>query len=87
MTEDEFIAQFKPEENEHGGYYRQRNWYDPTDQPAIQLARDENRLWSVVEGDEGEFCISSGFHYVNLLYYIICAVPTYEDITIIDDDF
>ena len=88
ISEDEFIARFRPEENERGELYRQRHLHDPNDTLAIQQARAEGRLWTAVEGDSGAWCCSSGFHYVNLLYYIITAVPVDpgEDFLVEDED-
>ena len=79
ITEDEFIARFKPETAADGSYYRQRNPHDPADLAAIRAAQAEGRLWTVVEGDEGQWCCSSGSHTVNHLYNIITEVPVPPD--------
>jgi hypothetical protein len=39
------------------------------------LAQDRRRIWTVIEGDEGQLFIESGLHIVNRLGYIITAEP------------
>jgi len=75
LTDDQFIARYKPEENEQGGYYRQRDWTVPEDQVEIEKATAEHRIWTAGDDDDGNFCISSGWHFVNRLYYIITELP------------
>lgn len=34
------------------------------------------RVWTVIEGDNGKWYISAGFHVVNRTgYYVVCEVP------------
>jgi len=76
ISDTEFIEQFRPETDENGDYYRHRHPEDDWD--AIVEARESNRLWTVVSVDSDEddtAVICSGYHYVDRLYYIICAVP------------
>jgi acyl carrier protein len=75
LTEDQFIARYRPEQTPDGGYYRQRDWTVPDDVLMIDIANIEGRLWTAVDDDNGEFAICSGKHYVNRLYYIITARP------------
>lgn len=75
LTDDQFIARYKPEKNEQGGYYRQRDWTIPEDQVEIEKATAEHRIWTAGDDDDGNFCISSGWHYVNRLFYIITELP------------
>ena len=75
LTDDQFITRYKPEENEQGGYYRQRDWTVLEDQEEIEKAAAENRIWTAVDDDDGNFCIVSGWHFVNRLYYIITELP------------
>lgn len=86
ITEDEFIAQFQPEECEEGGYYRQRDWTNPDDLPLIEQAANEGRCWTALDTDGG-WGLSSGKAFVNRLYYVICAVPVPagEQIDVLDD--
>jgi hypothetical protein len=75
LTDDQFIARYKPEENEQGDYYRQRDWTVPEDQEEIEKATKEHRIWTAGDDDDGNFGISSGWHFVNRLYYIITELP------------
>jgi hypothetical protein len=75
LTDDQFIARYKPEENLQGDYYRQRDWTVPEDQVEIEKATKEHRIWTAGDDDDGNFCISSGWHFVNRLYYIITELP------------
>ena len=71
LTEDQFIARYRPEENEEGGYYRQRDWTVPEDLLEIKAADERGCLWTAMDDDGGEFMIASGGRFVNRLYYII----------------
>jgi hypothetical protein len=86
ITEDEFIEQFKPEQCEDGSYYRQRDWTDPDDLIVIEQAAKEGRCWTALNTDGG-WGLSSGMHWVNRVFYIICAmpVPAGEQIDVLDD--
>jgi hypothetical protein len=91
IDENEWIDRFKPETLPDGSYYRQRDPYDPEDKAAIDVAARENRLWTAVDGDDGQWCLISGYHYVNRLYYVICEVPydltdSTEEVYVCDDE-
>ena len=75
LTDDQFVARYHPEENEEGGYYRQRDWTDADDLRVLNEAVKENRVWTAMDDDDGEFCIANGMHFVNRLYYIITGKP------------
>ena len=75
ITEDEFIERFQPEKARDGSYYRHRDWNSKADMKALRSALRSNRLWTAVEGDSGNWCVSSGYYYVNRLYYIITRIP------------
>jgi hypothetical protein len=79
LSEEEWIEAFQPEEDAHGGLYVQRDWTEADDLKVIEQARVERRLWTAVEGDGGNIGILQGYHRVNRLYYIICAVSHAED--------
>ncbi len=75
LTEDQFINRYKPELTEEGNYYRQREWFEKNDTSVIHNAILENRCWTAVDDDDGEFCIVWGNRTVNRLYNIITARP------------
>ena len=79
LTEDEFIARFDPEQDEEGSYYKQRDWCDDRDKIAIDAARAKGRVWTAVNDDDGNWCLASGYHWVNRLYYVICKNPVQDD--------
>lgn len=91
MYDDEFIDTYKPEQTPEGEYYRQRHWEVAEDLKVIQQAQAENRLWTALyeEGEDGEDCwqLLNGWHYVNILYFVICEVPytTGESLRVIDE--
>lgn len=78
LSEDEFVERFQPYEEPEGGYV-QYEAHNPEDRKLMELAQAENRLWTALEDDNGEWCLGSGFHFVNRLYYIICKVPFEKD--------
>ena len=87
LTEDQFIARYRPEENQEGGYYRQRDWSGADDLRAINEVVKDNRVWTAVDDDNGEFCIVAGMRHVNRLYYIITEKPAEnEDWEIVAQD-
>lgn len=68
LTEAEFDKEFMP----HGAIYE---WEQIKDVPV-------NRVWTVVEGDDG-LGIINGIHYVNRLGYDITEVPWVNGIDVI----
>lgn len=78
LTDGQFIEQFKPEQNDEGEYYRQREWTVPEDWAAVVEANKERRVWTMMDCD-GLMILGEGLHYVNRLYYVITEVPYPED--------
>lgn len=39
------------------------------------LAKDPSRVWTLIEGDNGEWYISQGFHLVNRVGYLVTEKP------------
>lgn len=75
LTESQFIRRYEPEVNEHGDYYRQREWCIEEDVPTIERAVSENRCWTMVDDDDGDPCIVWGNRMVNRIYNIITKYP------------
>lgn len=76
MTEAEFDTKYKPVEDSEGDI--QLDWTVAEDWVKIQQAEKDNLLWTAIEDDNGYWCLSSGYHHINRLYYILATVP-YED--------
>jgi hypothetical protein len=73
ISEDQFEAEFLPVLDEEGSY-RQFDWTVAADVGEIERARVENRLWTAVDDDYGDFAIVQGYARVNRIYYIVAAV-------------
>ena len=87
IAEDEFVRRFQPEAWPNGDLYRQRDWTEPEDWAAVVAAHAERRVWTQVDGDNGEWCLIPGIHYVNRNYYVICAVSCDdESLFVVDND-
>jgi hypothetical protein len=96
LTEDDFIARFKPVPNpiDPDAGFDGCLFETFGEDLAYVQAQDPNLVWTVLDGD-GQLAIASGFHVVNRLGYLIASVPvapdhTYsvacEDLTEPDDD-
>ena len=78
MSEDEFIEHYKPETEEDGSVYVQRDFN--THCITIKQAIEENRLWTMITGehpdneDEDAMYLVLGHHIVNRLYSVVCEV-------------
>ena len=45
------------------------------------------KVWTVLDGDEGDLVLVSGWHYVNRFGYIICDEPVPDMVVIeVNDD-
>lgn len=79
LTEDQLIDRYDPEEWPNGDLYRQREWCDAEDAKALEIARAERRIWTVLESDNNEdMIVVNGDHYINRLYSIITRKPWKE---------
>ena len=45
------------------------------------LYQDRQRVWTVLDGDEGYMVIESGLHYVNRLGFIVTTEPVEDRVT------
>lgn len=53
---------------------------------VLKVAREKpDHVWTVIDGDGG-LCISTGYHFVNRLGYIITEVPFTEDVCVYDEE-
>lgn len=46
------------------------------------LSQDPRTIWTLVDGDDGNQYVISGYHLVNRIGYLISTVPFTEDATI-----
>lgn len=71
LTDDEFIARFRPEKDQQGCYYRQRYFSEPQDFAVLQAAANENRIWTMLDC----MTLTNGLHRVNRCYHVVTEVP------------
>lgn len=76
MTYDEFIDTFRPVKNhfEDAAFdgYLFETYAEQADYVRWQ---PERRIWTIIEGDDGELYLVDGYHWVNRLGYFITEVP------------
>lgn len=53
-------------------YYMVDNWHDSEEWEKIKQANTENKVWTVIDGEDSELWVISGLHIVNRIGYIIC---------------
>jgi len=49
--------------------------------PELDFLRQHDRrmVWTLVDGDDGDLYVVSGYHYVNRIGYLISTVPVPDD--------
>lgn len=45
-------------------------------------SQDESTVWTLVDGDDGDQYLVSGYHYVNRIGYLISTIPVENGVTI-----
>jgi hypothetical protein len=78
MTEDEWIAAYKPiinhiDTNSSFGGYMFETYGD--EEQYIKTYPDPNCIWTYADGDDGGTYIFNGWHFVNRIGYFITEVP------------
>ena len=85
ITEKEFDANFSVKQNhldDNAGWSGELyETFGEELKYVFELAKKENRVWTVIEGDEGQYYVS-GFHYVNRLGFIITEETFEGDIEV-----
>lgn len=86
ISEDQWLAEFKPVPNPVDATCG----YDYGDGCCLVETYGEhldylkgipaNRIWTVMDNDDGDPCISSGMTFVNRLGYIVTEQPWTEDV-------
>lgn len=49
---------------------------------AFIRRQDPRKVWTLVDGDDGDMYVISGFHFVNRIGYLLSTIPAPEDCTI-----
>lgn len=77
LHEDTFYEYFKPFRHPEAHYDIWGGHGLETFGEDLEIVRryDPNFLWTVVEGDSGNEWITTGFHYVNRVCYLITETP------------
>lgn len=68
MNIEQFIRKYEPCMQD--GDIRQFDWTVSHEWEEIKKAYKENKVCTVIE-EEGEMYLTSGFHYINRMFYII----------------
>lgn len=78
ISEDKFYEEYKPQKNHlddnasfDGCMYET---YGEELDYVFELSKKENRVWTIIEGDEA-ICFSAGFHIVNRLGFLVTEKP------------
>jgi len=88
ITDEEFYEKFTPIENhidDNAGWdgCMFETYGDESDFVAEQ---DNNNVWTIIEGDDDDIFIESGYHFVNRMGYLITKEKWVED-TLVKTDF
>src|ERR1700722_6530220 len=100
LTEDEFDERYVLVENHINPsaswvYGEGRGCLFETYGEEFALVRryDPRKVWTLVDGDDGDMYVISGLHYVNRVGYLLSRDPVPDDVTVqvhlpmgIDDD-
>jgi hypothetical protein len=86
MLYDEWVEKYKPIENTIKEDAMFDKYGFETFSPEIDIVKQHQiqNIWTVVDGDSGEFWITPGFRFVNRFAYMITAIPWEGDV---DDVF
>lgn len=87
IDEDTFIERFGPRPNHLDGNasfdFGDGGCLYETFGPELDYVRTQspNTVWTVVDGDDGQLVIVSGFHFVNRIGYLVTSYPFEHDVT------
>ncbi|WP_437186765.1 hypothetical protein SH668x_000120 [Planctomicrobium sp. SH668] len=89
LTEDEFDARYPLIENHLNPYatwafVAGRGCLFETHGEEFEFVRQQNpvTVWTLVDGDNGDWYLLSGLHYVNRVGYLISRVPVPEGVAV-----
>jgi hypothetical protein len=76
MTLDEFENKYKPINNHFSENKSETNYLFGTygEEYAFVLEQEKNKIWTIVDGDNGIYIIP-GLHFLNRINYIITENP------------
>lgn len=49
---------------------------------AFVSRHDPRKVWTLVDGDDGDMYLISGLHFINRVGYLLSTIPIPEDVTI-----
>lgn len=77
MTYEQWIEIYKPIKNHFNELAPLDGTMFETFDRELQLVRaaNEDHVWTLVEGEDDEWILTNGFHFVNRIGYVISAVP------------
>lgn len=52
------------------------------DEFAFVRRHDPSKVWTLIDGDDGDMYLISGLHFVNRVGYLVSTIPVPEDATI-----
>jgi primosomal protein N'' len=78
VTYDDFVGTFRPiansfDKNASFDGYMFETYGQELDFVLDTAKHNSNRVWTIVEGDDGELYIVNGYHLVNRMGYIVTA--------------
>lgn len=77
MTYEQWVEAYKPIQNHLNEFAPLDGTMFETFDSELQYVRKANEanVWTLVEGDEDEWILVNGYHYVNRIGYVITEVP------------
>lgn len=89
LTEDEFDARYTLlanhlNPNATWGYGGETGCLFETYGEELEFVRrhDPATIWTVLDGDDGDLFVASGYHFVNRIGYLVSTTPVPDDLDI-----
>lgn len=88
INDNDFYEQFKPVKNHIDTNASWDGCMFETYGEELEFvkAQPEKKIWTVMDSDNGEMMVGSGFHFVNRLGYLITEEPWDDEIQVLDPD-
>lgn len=83
----EFVDEYQPIENHIDMNAAFDGMMFETYGNELEFVRSQNekKIWTILEGDEGETLICPGYHLVNRIGYMITKKDSSEDVMVVDE--